>query len=50
MIKSLKFYILVKQQNESVEKWMGRLRISATRCNYNDIDRQLKEQFIHSKW
>ena len=26
---------------------MGRLRILATECNYKDIDRQLKEQFIH---
>ena len=26
---------------------MGRLRISVTECNYKDIDRQLKEQFIH---
>ena len=23
------------------------LKISATECNYNDINRQLKEQFIH---
>ena len=26
---------------------MGRLRISARECNYKEIDRQLREQFIH---
>ena len=26
---------------------MGRLKISATEYNYNDIDRHLKEQLIH---
>ena len=26
---------------------MGRLRIAAAECNYKEIDRQLKEQFIH---
>ena len=26
---------------------MGRLRIAAAECNYKQIDRQLKEQFIH---
>ena len=38
----------IRQQNESTERWMGRLRILGTECNYNDIDRQLKEQLIHS--
>ena len=27
---------------------MGRLCIAAVQCNYQEIDRQLKEQFIHS--
>ena len=27
---------------------MGRLQISAIEYNYQEIDRQLKEQFIHS--
>ena len=48
MIKLLQFYKLVRQQNESIEEWMGILRISTTECNCNDIDRHLKEQFIHS--
>ena len=26
---------------------MGRLRIVVAKCNYKEIDRQLKEQFIH---
>ena len=26
---------------------MGRLRIATTECNYKEINRQLKEQFIH---
>ena len=26
---------------------MSRLRIAAIECNYKEIDRQLKEQFIH---
>ena len=27
---------------------MGRLHITAVECNYQEVDRQLKEQFIHS--
>ena len=27
---------------------MGRLYVAAVECNYQEIDRQLKEQFIHS--
>ena len=26
---------------------MGRLRAEAMECNYKEVDRQLKEQFIH---
>ena len=26
---------------------MGRLHLAAIECNYQEIDRQLKEQFIH---
>ena len=32
--------------NENVEEWMGRLRLAAVQCNYKEVDRQLKEQFI----
>ena len=27
--------------------WVGRLRTAGVECNYKEIDRQLKEQFIH---
>ena len=26
---------------------MGRLHMAAVQCNYQEVDRQLKEQFIH---
>ena len=26
---------------------MGRLRLAALECNYKEIDRQLKQQFVH---
>ena len=26
---------------------MGRLRTATVECNYKEVDRQLKEQFIH---
>ena len=32
----------------TVEEWMGRLRTAAVKCNYQEIDRQLKEQFIQN--
>ena len=31
-----------------MEEWMGRLCIVVVECNYQEVDRQLKEQFIHS--
>ena len=46
-IKSLQFRKLYRFEGESAEEWMGRLRIAAAECNYKEIDRQLKEQFIH---
>ena len=27
--------------------WMGRLRVAAIECNYQEVDEQLKKQFIH---
>ena len=27
---------------------MGRLHIAEVECNYQEVDRQIKEQFIHS--
>ena len=46
-IKSLKFGKLYRYDEENVEEWMGRLCIAAVECNYQEVDRQLKRQFIH---
>ena len=46
-IKLLQFRKLYRFEGESAEEWMGRLRIAVAKCNYKEIDRQLKEQFIH---
>ena len=43
----LQFSKLVQKNNESVGKWIGRLRIADIECNYKEVDRKLKEQFIH---
>ena len=45
--KPLQFQKLVSQVNENAEEWMGRLRLTAVECNYKELNRQLKEQFIH---
>ena len=45
-IKSLRFCKLSRQTKENPEQ-MGRLRLAAVECNYREVDRQLKEQFIH---
>ena len=36
-IKSLQFHKLMRQSNESVEEWNGRLRTAAVKCNYKKI-------------
>ena len=46
-IKSLQFRKLYRLDNENVNEWMGRLHVVAVECNYRELDRQLKEQFIH---
>ena len=46
-IKSLPFRKLHQYDDENVEEWMGRLHLAAVECNYQEVDRQLKEQFIH---
>ena len=46
-IKSLQFRKLYWLDNENVEEWIGRLCVVAVECNYREVDRQLKEQFIH---
>ena len=47
-IKSLQFRQLYRIEGEGVDEWMGRLHVAALECGYKGIDRQLKEQFIHS--
>ena len=46
-IKSLQFWKLYWVEGENIEEWMGRLQVVAVKCNYRELDRQLKEQFIH---
>ena len=46
-IKSLQFRELYRYNDENVEEWMGRLCVAAVECNYEEVNRQLKEQFIH---
>ena len=46
-IKSLQFRKLYQYEDENVEEWMGRLHMAVIECNYQEVDRQLKEQFIH---
>ena len=46
-IKSLQFRKLYWYDEENVEEWMGRLFVAALECNYQEVNRQLKEQFIH---
>ena len=46
-IKSLQFRKLYRYDDENIKEWMGRLQVAAVECNYQEVDRQLKEQFIH---
>ena len=46
-IKSLQLHKLSRQAKENAEEWMGRHRLAAVECNYREVDRQLKEQFVH---
>ena len=46
-INSLQFHRLVLKSNENTEYWMGRPRLAAVECSYEERDRKLKEQFIH---
>ena len=47
-IKSLQFRKLYRYDDENIEEWMGRPWVAAVEINYQEINRQLKEQFIHS--
>ena len=46
-IKSLQFRKLYWLESKNIEEWMGRLHAAAVECNYREVDRQLKQQFIH---
>ena len=46
-VNSLQFRNLYRLENESADEWMGRLQVAVAECNYRELDRQLKEQFIH---
>ena len=35
-----------RYDEENVEEWMGRLHVVAVECNYQEVDRQLKEQLL----
>ena len=35
------------QHNENTEEWMDRFITATIECSYKEIDRPLKEQFIH---
>ena len=45
-IKSLQFHCFSRQTKENAKEWMGRLRLAVVECNYREVDRQLKEQFL----
>ena len=47
-IKFLQFRQLQRSGGESIDEWMGRLHMAVAESGYREIDRQLKEQFIHS--
>ena len=46
-IKSLPAHKLSRKMKENAEEWMGRLRLAAVECNYKEVYRQLKEQFMY---
>ena len=46
-IKSPQFCKLSRQNGENAEEWMGTLWLSVIEYNYKELDKLLKEQFIH---
>ena len=38
-IKLLQFWKLCRKDGENAEEWMGRLRITAVECSYQELDR-----------
>ena len=47
MINLLQFRKLCHYEDKNVEEWMVRLCIATVMFNYQEFDRELKEQFIH---
>ena len=41
----LQYYKLIRNADESIEEWMGRIRAKAMQCKYRD--QRLNEQFIN---
>ena len=46
-VKSFQFCKLKRHKSEYAEEWIKRLGISAKECNYQELDRRVKEQFIY---
>ena len=38
---------MYRLEGENADVWMGRLHVVATECNFRELDRQLRAQFIH---
>ena len=47
IIKSHQYRRLYRYEDENVQKWLGRIWVAAVECNYQEVDRWCKEQFIH---
>ena len=45
--ETIQFRTLYRYEDENMEEWMGRLHVPVVECNYQEMDRQFKEQFIH---
>ena len=46
-ILSLQYCKCSRKKNKDAEQWMGRIRIMTAECKYNELGRDLKEQFIN---
>ena len=46
-IKSMQFRKICRNDGKNVEEWLERLTVTPIGCNYQEVDTQLKEQFIH---
>ena len=46
-MQSLQYRKLIRHNSENAEVWIRRLRTAAKECNTQNLDRWVKEQFIH---